>query len=74
MAAVHGVIPATTVNAVKRRCNAGMGRCQGGFCGPRVQAILARELGVDPTEVLMDGPGTQVLTGETKTGGGHNEV
>ena len=38
------------------------------------QAILARELGVDPTEVLMDGPGTQVLTGETKTGGGHNEV
>ena len=74
VAAVHGVIPATTVNAVKRRCNAGMGRCQGGFCGPRVQAILARELGVDPTEVLMDGPGTQVLTGETKTGGGHNEV
>lgn len=74
VAAIHGVIPATTVNGVKRRCNAGMGRCQGGFCGPRVQAILARELGVDPTEVLMDGPGTQVLTGETKKGGGLHGV
>mgnify|MGYP003371293616 FL=1 len=74
VAAIHGVIPATTVNGVKRRCNAGMGRCQGGFCGPRVQAILARELGVDPTQVLMDGPGTVVLTGETKTGGGRDGI
>ena len=72
--ALHRPIVPTSIDAIKRRCNAGMGRCQGGFCGPRVQAILARELGVDPTEVLMDGPGTQVLTGETKTGGGHNEV
>ena len=57
---------ATTVNGVKRRCNAGMGRCQGGFCGPRVQAILARELGVSPTEILMDQAGSWVLCGETK--------
>ena len=64
--AIHSPVPATTVNGVKRRCNAGMGRCQGGFCGPRVQAILARELGVSPTEILMDQAGSWVLCGETK--------
>ena len=64
--AIHSPVPATTVNGVKRRCNAGMGRCQGGFCGPRVQAILARELGVSPTDILMDQAGSWVLCGETK--------
>lgn len=42
---------AATVDGVKRRTRAGMGRCQGGFCAPRVMEILSRELGV-PTESL----------------------
>ena len=42
---------ATTVDGVQRRTRAGMGRCQGGFCAPRVMEILSRELGV-PTESL----------------------
>ena len=66
--ALRGPIPPVSVNGVKRRVGAGMGRCQGGFCGPRVQEILARELGLDPTEVLMDWDGTWVLCGETKGG------
>ena len=64
--ALHTPIPPVSVNGVKRRVGAGMGRCQGGFCGPRVQEIIARELGIDPTEVLMDWEGTWVLCGETK--------
>lgn len=64
VAAIHEPIPAGSVDGVKRRCNAGMGRCQGGFCGPRVTAILSRELGVPMTAVPQDGPGTQMLTGE----------
>ena len=36
----------TAARRVKRRTRAGMGRCQGGFCGPRVMEILSRELGV----------------------------
>lgn len=52
---------ATTVNGVKRRVRPSAGRCQGGFCGPRVVAILARELGIDPTEVLKEGPGSNEL-------------
>ena len=68
VACLHTPIPPVSVNGVKRRVGAGMGRCQGGFCGPRVQEIIARELGVDPTEVLMDWEGTWVLCGETKGG------
>ena len=68
VACLHSPIPPVSVNGVKRRVGAGMGRCQGGFCGPRVQEIIARELGLDPTQVLMDWEGTWVLCGETKGG------
>jgi len=57
---------ARSLDGVKRRVNAGMGRCQGGFCGPRVQEILARELGVPPEAVPLEEPGSYILTGETK--------
>ena len=69
VAALHSPIPPYSINGVKRRCNAGMGRCQGGFCGPRVQEIIARELGLDQTEVLLDQAGTYILTEKTKMGG-----
>lgn len=69
VAALHSPIPPCSVNGVKRRCNAGMGRCQGGFCGPRVVELIAREAGVDPTRVLMDQEGTWILAGETKQPG-----
>ena len=62
-------IPPMSVNGVKRRVGAGMGRCQGGFCGPRVQDILARELGCSPVDIPMDSNGTWVLCGETKSAG-----
>lgn len=68
VAALHSPIPAVSINGIKRRCNAGMGRCQGGFCGPRVQEIIARELGIDQTAVPLDQDGSWVLARETKTG------
>ncbi|MCI8806842.1 MAG: NAD(P)/FAD-dependent oxidoreductase [Oscillospiraceae bacterium] len=67
--AVRAPIPPVSVDGVKRRCSAGMGRCQGGFCGPRVLEILSRELHRDPTEILKDKAGTVILTGQTKQGG-----
>lgn len=66
IAALHSLIPPVSVDGVKRRCNAGMGRCQGGFCGPRVQEIIARELGVPQTEVLQDKAGSRILLCKTK--------
>ncbi len=66
--AIHSPIPPVSIDGVKRRCNAGMGRCQGGFCGPRVLEILSRELNLSPTEILQDKSGSYILIGETKGG------
>ena len=52
--AIHRPVGARTVDGVKRRTRAGMGRCQGGFCGPRVTQILARELNIPVTEVRKE--------------------
>lgn len=66
--ALRGPIPPRSVDGVKRRVNAGMGRCQGGFCGPRVVELLARELGISPGDVVQDRAGTWLLARETKGG------
>lgn len=51
---------ACTVDGVKRRTRAGMGRCQGGFCGPRVVQIIARELGIPVEQVLKERQGSEL--------------
>jgi len=61
--AVRRPVGATTVDGVKRRTRSGMGRCQGGFCSPRVMEILAEELGIPVTEVTKSGGGSYLLTG-----------
>lgn len=66
VSAIHRKVGARTVDGVKKRCRPGMGRCQGGFCGPRVQEILARELNVSLEEVVLDKKNSYILTGETK--------
>jgi len=63
---IHRMVGAKTVDGVKKRCRPGMGRCQGGFCGPRVQEILARELNKKLDEIVQDKVGAYILTGETK--------
>lgn len=62
--AIHLPIGATTVDGVKRRTNAGMGRCQGGFCSPKVLDILKRELGCKATDICQDGPGSYIVAEE----------
>jgi len=64
--AIRRPVGARSIDAVKRRTRAGMGRCQGGFCSPRVLEILQRELGIDPLEVTKKGPGSNVLVGRIK--------
>ena len=61
VAAIKAPCGAYTVDGVKRRTRAGMGRCQGGFCGPRVTQILARELGITVSEVLKERSGSQMF-------------
>lgn len=55
-----------TLDGVKRRCRPGMGRCQGGFCGPRVQEIIAKELKLKMEDILLEKDGSIILFGRTK--------
>lgn len=57
---------ATTLDGVKYRTRAGMGRCQGGFCGPRIIRILERELGVTVPELTKKGEGSNLMPYEVK--------
>ena len=66
MQAIHRPLGAKSVDGVKRRVRAGMGRCQAGFCGPKVLEILARELGVEPTEINKHNDGSYMVTGKTR--------
>ena len=60
--AIRRPVGARTIDGVKRRTRAGMGRCQGGFCMPRVAAILAEETGVPLDSVTKDGGGSRILS------------
>jgi glycerol-3-phosphate dehydrogenase len=57
---------ARTLDGVKFRCRPGMGRCQGGFCGPRVTKILARELGIPEEQVSKKGGQSRLLLHRSK--------
>ncbi len=67
--ALRRPVPCDTVDGVKRRVRAGMGRCQGGFCGPLVAGIIAQELGIPLEQVTKKGRGSELTAGRTKGGG-----
>ncbi|WP_303871893.1 NAD(P)/FAD-dependent oxidoreductase [Acetobacterium wieringae] len=64
--AIHRPLGARSMDSIKRRTRAGMGRCQAGFCTPKTIAILARELGVEMTAVTKKGGRSQLLFGSNK--------
>ena len=64
--AIKAPAGARDVDGVKRRTRAGMGRCQGGFCGSKVLEILARELGCEMNEITKFGDGSKILFEKTK--------
>ncbi|MGP1455360.1 MAG: NAD(P)/FAD-dependent oxidoreductase [Treponema sp.] len=66
VAAIHRPAGARTVDGVKRRVRPGTGRCQGGFCAPRVLEILSRELQVPMQRILKSTTGTEMVAGTLK--------
>ena len=64
--AIHAPAGARDVDGVKRRTRAGMGRCQGGFCGSKVLEILARELNVPMNDITKFGGASKILFDKTK--------
>ncbi|NMA65351.1 MAG: FAD/NAD(P)-binding oxidoreductase, partial [Clostridiaceae bacterium] len=55
-----------SIDAIKRRTRAGMGRCQSGFCLPRTMEILSRELNLSMLEVSKSGGASAIVTNRTK--------
>ena len=64
--AIHRTPGARSLDGVKRRTRAGMGRCQGGFCSPRVMEILSRELGIPMDQVTKSGGNSKLIVGTNK--------
>lgn len=64
--AIHRPLGARSLDGVKRRTRAGMGRCQAGFCSPRVMDILARELNLPLTEITKSGGKSNIVLERSK--------
>ena len=60
--AINSVIPPTTIDGIKRRVRAGMGRCQGGFCQPNVCEIYSRITGTSLNDICKKGEGKIILS------------
>lgn len=67
--ALNSPIPPVSLDGIKRRAGTGMGRCQGGFCGPKVLEIMAKYKNEPFEAVLQDNTGSVILTGKTKSEG-----
>ena len=64
--AIKRPVGATTLDGIKRRTRAGMGRCQSGFCSPKVVEILARELNLEVSQITKMGGISTYITGKNK--------
>jgi glycerol-3-phosphate dehydrogenase len=64
--ALRRPLPPRSLDAVKRRCTTGSGRCQGGFCGPRVMALIAKYANISEMDIPLDKEGMYIVTGKTK--------
>lgn len=64
--AIKRPLGAKSLDGVKRRTRAGMGRCQSGFCAPRTMEILARECGMSMFDITKAGGKSQIVVGTNK--------
>lgn len=64
--AIRRPLGARSLDGIKRRTRAGMGRCQSGFCSPRTIEILARELHVSMSDITKSGGNSRLVAGKNK--------
>jgi len=64
--ALNGEMAARSLDGVKRRTRAGQGRCQGGFCMPRIVEIASREMNIAKEDVVKSEGKSYILSGRTK--------
>ncbi len=64
--ALNNPLKVKNIDAIKRRCRAGMGRCQGGFCLPKIAQIMEESGGVKADEIRLNCEGSELFVGKTK--------
>ena len=64
--AINRTLGARDLDGVKRRTRGGMGRCQGGFCSPRVMELLEQEVPMSPFDVTKNGENSKIVFGYNK--------
>ena len=64
--AIRRPLGARSLDGIKRRTRAGMGRCQSGFCSPRTMEILARELHMNMSDITKSGGNSRLVVGVNK--------
>ncbi len=64
--AIHRPLGARSLDGVKRRTRAGMGRCQAGFCSPRTMEILEREVPMSMYDITKNGGKSAFVVGQNK--------
>lgn len=72
LAAIHRPLGARSMDAIKRRVRSGLGRCQSGFCGPKIIEILSRELKIPVEEVNKNEAGSYMVAGKMRQEVGQN--
>ena len=72
--AIHRPLGARSLDGIKRRTRAGMGRCQAGFCSPRTMEILHRELGLSYEELTKSGGRSNLVLERTKAEDGGEQI
>ena len=70
--ALRRSVPVTTIDGIKRRTRAGMGRCQGGFCTPRIMDIMSRELDIPIESISKSRETSNIVIGKIRED--HGEV
>ena len=64
--AINSPLKPTSVDAIKRRVRAGMGRCQGGFCFSKVMELIARERKMSINDVVKENKNSRIIVGDIK--------
>lgn len=65
-ASLNRNIAVSSLDALKRRTRAGMGRCQGGFCTPKIMEVISKELNISKDKITKKGGESFVVIGKTK--------
>ncbi len=66
LAVLREPLPPKNMDGLKKRLRVGMGRCQGGFCTPRVISLLSKEWGVEPEKIVKYAKGSSLVKGYLK--------